>query len=80
MPAFNILNLCVWKFPDDESYIKCMYMCVCVCMYINVCCITGEKYSSPRVNLRLHQIKARDEKRSIKVAAAGDVASSNNKW
>ncbi|XP_021932382.1 flocculation protein FLO11-like isoform X2 [Zootermopsis nevadensis] len=40
----------------------------------------GEKYSSPRVNLRLHQIKARDEKRSIKVAAAGDVASSNNKW
>lgn len=41
---------------------------------LQIFCIAGEKYNSPGVTLRLHQVKAKDEKRSAKVTAVTDVA------
>jgi hypothetical protein len=42
-------------------------------------CIAGEKYSSPGVTLRFHEVKTRDEKRSVKVTAVTDVACYSSK-
>jgi hypothetical protein len=47
-------------------------------LYLQRFCIAGEEYDCPRVTLRLHQIKTRDEKGSSKFVAVADVASFNN--
>ena len=47
-------------------------------IYLQEVCIAGEKYDCPRVTLRLHQIKTRDEKGSAKFVAVADVASFNS--